>query len=263
MRGGPRRRGRLAALATAFLLAPGADAETALPPGMALVPGGTYVPFYRARDEQPMSVPSFAIDRTPVTNAAFLAFVEREARWRRSAVSRLFAEDSYLGHWAGDLELGHDVDPEQPVTFVSWFAALAYCRSVGARLPTEAEWELAAAPPSEGASARAEATRRILAFYGRPRGRLPRVGSTPPNSLGIRDLHGVLWEWVEDLNAGLVSADSRRQGDREADLFCGGAAAAGGDPSDYATYMRASFRSSLEATHALHHLGFRCARSLP
>ncbi len=263
MSGRSRGRARLAALATAFLLTAGAGAEPVLPPGMALVPGGTYVPFYRAREEQSLTVAPFAIDRTPVTNAAFLAFVERKPRWRRSAVSRLFAEDSYLRHWAGDLELGAEADPEQPVTFVSWFAALAYCRSLGARLPTEAEWELAAAPDSESASARAETTRRILAFYGRPRGRLPRVGSTPPNSFGIRDLHGVLWEWVEDFDASLVSADSRRSGDREADLFCGGAAAAAGDPSDYATFMRFGFRSSLEATHALHHLGFRCARSLP
>ncbi|MCC6642831.1 MAG: SUMF1/EgtB/PvdO family nonheme iron enzyme [Deltaproteobacteria bacterium] len=105
--------------------------------------------------------------------------------------------------------------------------------------------------------------RRILAFYGRPRTQLPRVGSTPPNALGLQDLHGVIWEWVEDWSAGFASADSRKQGDDEAALVCGGAATATGEPSDYATFMRFAFRTSLEATHALHHLGFRCARSLP
>jgi formylglycine-generating enzyme required for sulfatase activity len=253
----------LAALAAALALAAIADAETALPPGAVLVPGGPYVPFYRIAGEQPSIVKPFVLDRVPVTNAEFLAFVEREPKWRRSAVSRLFADEPYLSHWAADLELGPEAEPEQPVTFVSWFAALAYCESLGARLPSEAEWEVAASPQSEDASDRAETTRRILAFYGRPRARLPHVGSTPPNALGVRDLHGVIWEWVEDFNAGLVSADSRRQGDREVELFCGGAAAAGGDPSDYATFMRASFRGSLEATHTLHHLGFRCARNLP
>ena len=63
--------------------------------------------------------------RTPST----CEFVRGHERWRRSRVTRLFAEEAYLSHWAGDLELGPDAGPTQPVTFVSWFAAMAYCRS--------------------------------------------------------------------------------------------------------------------------------------
>jgi len=259
----PRRWSCLGMIAAGIALGASTGAEGALPSGMIEVLGGIYEPFYRTPGEQPVAVDPFALDTTPVTNAMFLTFVEQDPKWRRSSVSRLFADEPYLSDWASDLELGPVAEPDQPVTFVSWFAALAYCRSLGERLPTEAEWELAAAPPGEDPAAREETTRRILAFYGRPRTRLPHVGSTPPNALGLRDLHGVIWEWVEDFNAGLVSSDSRRQGDREAELFCGGAAAAVGDPSDYATFMRFSFRGSLEATHTLHHLGFRCARSLP
>ena len=247
----------------ASAVAPAAAPSAEPPPGMALVPGGSYEPLYRSPGEKAAQVAPFWIDRTAVTNASFLDFVRRDPRWQRTRVSPLFADDAYLDAWAGDLELGPGALPEQPVTFVSWFAAMAYCRSLGNRLPTEAEWELAAAPPSEAPAAREETTRRILAFYGRPRTQLPRVGSTPANALGLQDLHGVIWEWVEDFNAGFASADSRKQGDKEAALVCGGAAAAAGDPSDYATFMRYAFRTSLEATHALHHLGFRCARSLP
>lgn len=227
------------------------------------IAGGRYEPFYRTPGEGPLEVAAFEIDRRPVTNAEFLAFVREQPRWQRSRVSPLFASAPYLSHWSADLELGPAALPEQPVTFVSWFAAVAYCRSRGGRLPSEAEWELAAAPPAGDDEAAAETARRILAFYSRPRGTLPRVGSTPPNGHGVQDLHGVIWEWVEDFNAGLGSADSRKQGDKEADAVCGGAASAAGDTSDYATFMRFAFRSSLEATHALHHLGFRCARSLP
>ena len=230
---------------------------------MSFVPGGSYAPLYRAPNEKAAEVRPFFLDRLPVTNAEFLEFVRKNPRWQRSHVSPLFADAAYLDAWSGDVELGEKALPLQPVTFVSWFAATAYCRSLGKRLPTEAEWELAAAPPAQDAAAREETTRRILAFYGRPRTQLPRVGGTPPNALGLRDLHGVIWEWVEDFNAGFASADSRKQGDKEAALVCGGAATATGDPSDYATFMRFAFRTSLEATHALHHLGFRCARSLP
>ncbi len=260
------RRARRALLAS--ILAAGAatawnvEAKTALPTGMLRVPGGSYEPFQRAPGEQSVSVPSFALDVTPTTNAEFLAFVAREPQWRRSAVSRLFAEPSYLSHWEGDLELGANAEPEQPVTFVSWFAALAYCRSIDASLPTEAQWELAAAPTGEDEASRARATQRTLDFYARPRTRLPHVGSTQPNAYEIRDLQGVIWEWVLDFNASLSRADGRREGDAESDAYCGGAGTAG-DVADYATFLRFGLRGSLEATYALHHLGFRCAKDLP
>jgi formylglycine-generating enzyme required for sulfatase activity len=229
---------------------------------MVPVPGGSYRSFYAEPGGAPIEVPAFWIDELPVTNADFLAFVESHPRWRRSQAPRIFAEPSYLSHWRGDLE-PEEADRQRPVTFVSWFAASAYCRSLGKRLPSEAEWELAAAPPEEDAAARAETRRRILAFYARPRHTLPEVGSTPANAFGVRDLHGVQWEWVADWNASLPAAEGRRAGDSADDVYCGGAAAGAADPSDYAAFMRFAFRSSLEGRHALHHLGFRCARSSP
>ena len=230
---------------------------------MAPVPGGSYAAFYPVKGEAPQPVAPFWLDLQPVTNAEFLAFVREHERWRRSRVPRLFAEAAYLSSWAGDLELGPEAEPAQPVTFVSWFAASAYCKSVGKRLPTEAEWELAANPASDDPLALDEIARRTLAFYARPRGKLPRAGDTPPNAHGLHDLHGVIWEWVADWNASLALADNRQDRDPENDAFCGGAAAGASDPESYATFMRFAFRGSLEATYALHHLGFRCARSTP
>lgn len=233
------------------------------PSGMAAIPGGRYAAFYPVKGELPQELAPFWLDERPVTNAEFLAFVRGHERWRRSRVSRLFAEDSYLSGWAGDLELGPEAEAERPVSFVSWFAAAAYCRSVGKRLPSEAEWEFAANPASDDAFVKDELARRVLAFYARPRGVLPRAGDTPPNAYGVRDLHGVIWEWVADWNASLAPADNRQDRDPEKDAFCGGAAVGASDPASYATFMRFAFRSSLEATYALHHLGFRCARSTP
>ena len=229
--------------------------------GTASIPGGRYAAFYPVKGESSQDVAPFWLDERPVTNAEFLQFVREHERWRRSRVTRLFAEDSYLSDWAGDLELGPGAQAARPVTFVSWFAATAYCRSVGKRLPTEAEWELAASPASDDPAAKDEIARRVLAFYARPRGVLPRAGDTPPNAYGLLDLHGVIWEWVADWNASLAPGDNRQDGDPEQDAFCGGAAVGASDPESYATFMRFAFRSSLEATYTLHHLGFRCARS--
>ena len=228
---------------------------------MRRVPGGRYTAFFPVKGEPAIDVAPFDLDLRPVTNGEYLAFVRAQPGWRRSQVARLKADEAYLSDWAGDLELGADVDPQQPVTFVSWFAASAFCASVGKRLPTEAEWELAANPPSDNAEAKAEAERRTLAFYGRPRGRLPRAGDTPPNAYGIRDLHGVIWEWLADWNASVLASDSRRGGGADASPFCGGGASAAAEAESYTTFMRFAFRSSVEPRFALHHLGFRCARS--
>lgn len=230
---------------------------------MARIPGGAYAPFYPTRGEALQTVKPFLLDTVPVSNAEFLAFVQAEPRWRRSQVSSLFADDAYLSHWEGDLALGAAVDREQPVTFVPWFVASAYCQSVGKRLPSEAEWEFAASPAPEDEAVQAEIAAALRAFYGRPRGRLPRVATLPPNRFGVRDLHGVIWEWVDDFNASLASADNRQDGDPELARFCGGGSVGAADVSDYASFMRIAFRTSLQATYSLHHLGFRCARSIP
>ena len=232
-------------------------------PEMVRVPGGSYVPFYPVKGEAPTRVAAFLLDVLPVTNAQLLAFVRARPEWRRSRVSPLFADAAYLSHWAGDLELGEGADPDAPATFVSWFAADAFCRAQGKRLPTEADWELAANPAVEGADARAATEREILAFYARPRQRLPRVGSTPPNAFGVRDLHGVIWEWLLDFDASFGAVDNRSDRDRAQGSICGGGAVGAADARSYTTFMRVAFRSSLQATYALHHLGFRCARSLP
>jgi formylglycine-generating enzyme required for sulfatase activity len=89
------------------------------------------------------------------------------------------------------------------------------------------------------------------------------VGRGAPSPDGVRDLHGLIWEWVEDFNDTLVSSDSRSGDDPDRLRFCGAGAIAAGDRTDYAAFMRVAFRSSLEGRFTLSNLGFRCARDLP
>ncbi len=79
----------------------------------------------------------------------------------------------------------------------------------------------------------------------------------------MRDLHGLVWEWVEDFNALMISGDSRNQGDPDILKFCGTGALALEDRSNYALAMRLALLSSLQANATTTNLGFRCAQDAP
>lgn len=242
-------------------LAGGDAAETAI------IPAGEYRPLFVGPDF-PKRVPvnTFALGTTPVTNAAFLDFVGTNPQWRRSAVKRLFADAEYLAHWAGDLDLGAEAQPDQPVTHVSWFAAKAYCTWAGGRLPTTAEWELAAGAgftTSDGSKER-DFVNALFRWYATPSpSALPGVAAGRANLHGVHDLHGLVWEWTSDFNSAMVTGDARGDTGIDRQLFCGAGALNANDRANYPAFMRAAFRSSLKARYTVQNLGFRVAKDLP
>jgi gamma-glutamyl hercynylcysteine S-oxide synthase len=163
-------------------------------------------------------VRSFRIGRTPITNATYLTFVEgggyrRRPWWRREAWA--WKEQYDITHpegWArgpdGDwrrwtLDGWQPIDPDEPVVHISWFEADAIARSMGARLPTEAEWEKAATWDQESGTARPypwgddppDATVANLdhGLLGpAPAGAYP-DGASPYGVLGML---GDVWEWT-------------------------------------------------------------------
>lgn len=225
---------------------------------------GVWHPVYPpSPEEAEIPVQRFLLDRVPVTNARFAEFVRENPQWQRGRANALFVDPGYLQHWSSPADPGGGGD--QPVVHVSWFAARAYCKWRGQRLPTEREWELAAAASETQADASRdpEFLQRILSWYAMPRRALPVVGQSPSNVWGVRDLHGVVWEWVEDFNASMIRVDSRNDGDSDQIQFCGGGAANAADKSNYASFMRVAFRSSLNASFSTPNLGFRCASDAP
>lgn len=233
-----------------------------------LVPAGAYVPFFKSRRSsksespdarQPVVVRAFWLDTYPVTNGEFLKFVEKNANWRRSKVGRVFADESYLKHWKSDLNPGDKKVLREAVTHVSWFAAIAYCESLGKDLPTTDQWEYTAYDNGKDAE---KITKAILSWYSTPNS----VSTTlperlPANSFGIHDLFGVIWEWTADFNGTMISNEMRNSGTKDEDLFCGAGSLGALDTSDFAKFMRYSLRSSLKAAYTTRNLGFRCARN--
>ena len=223
----------------------------------AVVGAGTYRPLFPASPSQKeIAVAAFSMDRTPVTNGQFLAFVKAHAEWRRDRVAGALAETNYLAQWGAADALG-GADPDQPVVNVSWFAARAYCGARGMRLPTEAEWEHAADASATSPDASADPAWRahVFALTMRPTpATLPRVGLGAPNFWGVRDLHGLVWEWVEDFSASAAAISSASGQLR----FCGAGAAGASDSKDFPAFERVAFRSSLRANYTVRNLGFRC-----
>jgi iron(II)-dependent oxidoreductase len=152
------------------------------------------------RPAHEVDVPAFEIDRLPVTNGDFAAFCDdggytREELWSPGGWAwRCESQVSRPLFWTADrcirsFERVAPMDPHMPVMHVSWFEADAFARWAGKRLPTEAEWEKAAA----GTSAEAGACNVDQLAYGPlPAGAFPRGASDH----GVLGLIGDAWEWT-------------------------------------------------------------------
>ncbi len=226
---------------------------------MAEIQGGRYRPLYLNKETPLISVKPFRLDKTPVTNAEFAQFLTQNPQWQRGRIDKRQAEGRYLSQWVknGNGYAPKAGDRNKPVVFVSWFAANAYCKAQGKRLPTIDEWEYAgqASPTQANGTGEKGYNQTILSWYenGSRKG-LHDVGKDKANYWGVHDMHGLIWEWTDDFNSSQLNASTA------SDAFCGGGAASSTDPSNYAAFMRFGIRTSLQAPFVLHNLGFRCAK---
>jgi formylglycine-generating enzyme required for sulfatase activity len=231
--------------------------------GMVSIKGNRYIPLY-GRDSTVVEVTDFEMDIYPVTNAEYLSFVKQYPKWQKTKGIKLFVDDSYLSNWKNDLEPKDSEKPNSPVTYVSWFAAKDYCECQGKRLPTVDEWEYVAMADETTKDARVKPSynKQILAWYEAPRSNENKIGMNPKNAWGVHDLHGLVWEWTLDFNSVLITGESRKDVDKDSNLFCGSAAVNATDLMNYAAFMRYAIRGSLKAKYSMKNLGFRCVKDI-
>ncbi len=169
---------------------------------MIVVEGSSY---YRGnlngnRDEMPrhrIHINSFAIDTHPVTNEQFVRFLEwngSEKDPNHNDIIRL--RESRIKRRAGQLgiESGYS---KHPVVGVTWYGAYTYAKWVRKRLPTEAEWEIAARGGLE------EAIYPTGDSIEKPHANFfssdtTAVMSYVPNGYGLYDMVGNVYEWCQD-----------------------------------------------------------------
>jgi iron(II)-dependent oxidoreductase len=160
-------------------------------PEMVRVEGGSHeigapdtgFAYENERPRHSVELEPFWIDRTPVTNADYIAYLEDTGAdppmyWER---------DSDGGGVRTTMGRTEEVDPRLPVIHVSWHEADAFARWAGKRLPTEAEWEAAA----KGAS-RERANLDQLSFGCAPAGAYADAAAES----GAVQMLGDAWEWT-------------------------------------------------------------------
>jgi formylglycine-generating enzyme required for sulfatase activity len=157
-------------------------------------------------DEKPqhsVTLDGFWIGQTEVTNAMFAAFlnemgnqVEERAPWLNAAANQVQIVQNQNGEWQP--RRGFE---DHPVTFVTWYAARAYCAWAGGWLPTEAEWEKAARGVDGYIFPWGDEIDCSRANYldCNINGAIP-VGSRPDGASPYQalDMTGNVWEWVAD-----------------------------------------------------------------
>jgi formylglycine-generating enzyme required for sulfatase activity len=153
------------------------------------------------QDEVPkhwVTLDDFSIDECPVTNAQFKRFTDSNPEWQPDRIPRELDNGNYLKHWKKPGELIRLAD--HPAVNVNWYAAVAYCRWAGKRLPTEAEWEHAARgglnalfpwgnQPVDGSRA---------TFSDSGLSATSPVGKYPANGYELFDMAGNVWQFLAD-----------------------------------------------------------------
>jgi iron(II)-dependent oxidoreductase len=211
----------------------GNSGETGPLPGDVEIPGGRFLlgafheePFVFDNEKwaHEVDVRAFGIARAAVTQLEFLEFVEAKGysrrefwsepgwSWRESAGAEhpVYWKREAAGRWLRrDFDHWVPLEPHRPVLQVNWWEAEAYCNWAVRRLPTETEWEVAAAgEPANSGKERSDVKRRFpwgneAADAERANLRWRGMGAVDVSALsagdsafGCRQMIGNVWEWT-------------------------------------------------------------------
>ncbi len=221
-------------------------------------------PFLAAVPAHTVTVDDFYVDIHDVTNEDFWVFVAANPVWSKKRAGDSLQNGRYLEHWFNGKPPGDALD--HPVTFITWYAATAYCAWRDKRLPTEAEYEWAAQDPDTRAEytwGNAPPSDEVVSWGGNGIDRTVPVGSYPANSRGLYDMSGNVWRFTSDPWVGsyadmATEPQARDEADRNPRTR---RVVRGGSWGANAANLLVRYRDSHRPFDAREMVGFRCARS--
>ena len=222
-------------------------------------------------DEKPVHLvylDAFYMDKYPVTNAQYKVFVDANPEWRKEGFSPEYLSKFYLYDW--DRNIFPSGKANHPIVSVNWYAAMAYAKWAGKRLPTEAEWEKAA---RGGLVVQkypwGNSIDSSKANYGKNVRDTTPVGSYPANGYGLYDMAGNVYEWCLDgYDANIYTGAPRknpifnenRKLIIENITYNNCRVRRGGSCIDLSQHIRVSSRHKSNASMMSPWGGFRCAK---
>lgn len=284
--GAPYRAPRRVHLPAAPALAPNDAPMVRFPGGR--IPMGTDDRSRAYDNERPrheVDIPPFWIDAHPVTNGAYLSFMEAggyenpawwsDAGWQWLREARVSApkywEHRDDGWFTRSMDLVERVDESKPVCHVCYHEADAFARWAGKRLPTEVEWEAAASWDPDAGRPRSypwgdepatieRANIDQLSFG------TVRVGAYPRSisPIGCQGMIGDVWEWTSSDFTGYAGFESYPYPEYS-EVFFGNEykVLRGGSWATRPGAIRNTFRNWDYPIRRQIFSGFRCARSEP
>jgi ergothioneine biosynthesis protein EgtB len=205
--------------------------------GNRLVTNGEYLEFMRdnaySRSEFWLSLAWMTVNEQ--SWRAPLYWIERDGEWWHFTLSGL-----------------RKVDPDEPVTHLSYFEADAYANWAGARLPTEFEWELAAAKIDiDGNFVETER------FHPAPLDEPPRDGQ-------LAQMFGDVWEWTRSSYSPYPGyrAEAGALGEYNGKFMCNQYVLRGGSCATSRTHIRKTYRNFFQPEKRWQFMGIRLARDL-
>ena len=253
---------------------------------MALIPGGEFFMGSDSKDlpDAPLHkvhVSGFYLDRYEVTNRQFAVFLNTVKppetkggeRWSWVVLRSDLQLEERQEWWPTEIiydERTASYAPfpnfeDYPVLSVSWYAADAYCRWAGKRLPTEAEWERAARgglekkeyPWGNEIPTGGVIFERRWMSNSNPPPTEP-VGNWHPNGYGLYDMAGNVWEWCSDWYNPNYYKKSPRKDPKGPEVGIE-KALRGGSWFNSAYYLRVALRNHIVPENSDDAVGFRCA----
>ncbi len=266
-----------------------ADDGVTTPEGMVLIPAGEFsmgdhhdVGWDDEKPVHTVDIDAFYMDKYEVTNAQYAIFLNEYGKNEDAAGHELLdldAPDCLIEKVESFYQpkAGYE---NHPVIEVSWYGAGAYAQFYGKRLPTEAQWEKAARGGlAEKKYPNGDTISHDDANYFGTGGRdiwdrTSPVGSFPPNSYGLYDMAGNVWDWCADEYSSTYYSISPSENplgpgtpvsfvnDDFTNVISWRVLRGGSWYFDSARYLRCAGRGGNGPSGTNLHIGFRCAQAL-